>query len=149
MKKTAIVLSLLAVSAGVALAADDPIATRQALMEANGGAAGLSGGMLKGEMPYSPAAAKAALATFHATSLAFGDYFPDDSKTGGKTTAAPKIWEDAAGFEKALSKFQADAAAGFEAAGEDGPADLASFKAAVMPVLGNCKSCHETYRIKK
>jgi len=149
MKTTAIVLTTLVLSAGIVLAADNPIQTRQALMEANGGAAGLSAGMLKGEMPYSPAAAKAALATFHATSLAFGDYFPEDSKTGEKTTAAPKIWEDAAGFKKALSKFQADAAAGFEAAGEDGPADLASFKAAVMPVLGNCKSCHETYRIKR
>lgn len=149
MKKSAIVLTTLALSAGIAFAAENPIETRQALMEANGGAAGISGAMLKGEMPYSPAAAKAALATFHATSLAFGDYFPEDSKTGNKTTAAPKIWEDAEGFKKALSKFQTDAAAGFEASGEDGPADLASFKAAVMPVLGNCKSCHETYRIKR
>ena len=35
-----------------------------------------------------------------------------------------------------------------EAAGEDGPADLAAFKAAVGPVLGNCKSCHESYRVR-
>lgn len=149
MKKTAIALTALAFSAGIASAADDPIEIREALMEANGGAAGLSAGMLKGEIPYSPTAAKAALATFHGTALAFGNFFPEDSKTGGDTTASPKIWEDAEGFREKLAEFQADATAGFEAAGKDGPADLAAFKEAVMPVLQNCKGCHETYRIKK
>ena len=48
-------------------AAEDPIAARETVMEATGAAAGLGGGMLKGELPYSPAAGLAVLSTFAAT----------------------------------------------------------------------------------
>ncbi|MGN6548601.1 MAG: c-type cytochrome [Pararhizobium sp.] len=149
MQKTPIILTVLALTAGIAVAADNPIAIRQALMDSNGAAAGLAGSMLKGETPYSPAAGKAAIATLHATSVAFGSFFPENSKTGDHTKASPKIWSDAAGFQKALEKFQSDASAAMKAAGEEGPADLASFKAAIMPVLGNCKSCHQDYRVRQ
>ena len=62
MQKTLITLSLIAATATAAFAADDPIAVRKSLMQANGAAAGLSAGMMKKEIDYSPAAGKAAIA---------------------------------------------------------------------------------------
>jgi cytochrome c556 len=147
-KKTVLALSLIAASAVAAFAADDPIAVRKALMDANGGAAGLSAGMMKGEIAYSPAAGKAAITSFHASAMAFGDFFPEGSDMGADTHASPKIWEDRAGFDAELAKFQAASAAAMQASGRDGPADLAAFQAAVGPVLGTCKSCHQSYQVR-
>ncbi len=148
MKILVIATAALSISAGVVAAADDPIAVRKALMDANAGAAGLSGSMLKGDLDYNPMVAKAAIATFYAVASAYGDYFPEGSQGNGETTASPKIWEDMAGFQQAVGKFKTDAAAALEAAGKDGPADLDAFKSAVGPVLGNCKSCHESFRVQ-
>ncbi len=139
--------ALLLVS-GTAFAADDPIAVRKALMQATGGAAGLAGGMMKGEIAYNPAAGKSAIASLRAVAHSFGEFFPDGSLTGD-TTASPKIADDADGWKKALAKFAADADAAAKASGKDGPADLDAFKAAAGPVLSNCKTCHEAFRVKK
>ncbi len=136
------------IATGTAFAADDPIAVRKALMQATGGAAGLAGGMMKGEIAYNPAAGKSAIASLRGVAHSYGDFFPEGSLTGD-TTASPKIAEDAEGWKKALAKFAADADAAAQASGKDGPADLDAFKAAVGPVLGNCKSCHEGFRVKK
>lgn len=132
---------------GVAHAADDPLATRQAVMSSVGGAAGLGGGMMKGEIAYSPAAGKAAIATMRAASLTFGDYFPDGSDSGD-TEAAPAIWSDRAGFDAEIAKFAAATEAAAKASGKGGPADLDAFKAAFGPIFGSCKACHEGYRVK-
>ena len=133
--------------AGSVQAADDPIATRQDIMSSVGAAAGLGGGMLKGEVAYSPVAGKAAIATMNAAAASFGSFFPAGSDQGD-TGALPVIWENADGFAAELAKFSAAAGKAMEAAGKDGPADLDAFKAAMGPVFGTCKSCHETYRKK-
>ena len=104
--------------------------------------------MMKQQLEYNPAVAKAAIATLNATAHAFGAFFPEGSDMGANTTASPKIWEDMGGFEAAVAKFETDTAAAMQASGKDGPADLAAFQAAVGPVLGNCKSCHEAYRVQ-
>jgi cytochrome c556 len=132
-----------------AFAADDAIATRQALMDNNGSAAALAGAIMKGELAYSPAIGKAVVNAFAATALAYGDFFPEGSADDPRTAASPKIWEDMAGFDAVLAKFQAAAASAKQAGGKDGPADADAFAAAVKPVLGTCKSCHEAYRIQK
>jgi len=131
----------------VAQASEDPIATRQAIMASVGAAAGLGGGMMKGEIAYTPAAGKAAIATARAAALTFGNYFPAGSDQG-TTGAAPSIWENADGFAAELAKLAEATAAAVEASGKSGPADLDAFKAAMGPVFGTCKSCHETYRKK-
>ncbi|MCT7373464.1 c-type cytochrome [Chelativorans salis] len=141
-------LSALFITAAAVTAADDPVAVRKALMQSMAASAATSGAMLKGELDYNPVVAKAALATFNATAHAYGDYFPGGSETGGDTTAAPEIWKDPEGFQEALGKFQTDVAAALEASGKDGPADLAAFQQAVGPVLTNCRSCHEDFRVK-
>lgn len=148
MKKLVIAVSALALSATAVIAADDPIAVRKGLMQSVGAAAGVSGGLMKGEIDYNPVVAKLAIATMSGVAHAYGDYFPEGS-TSDASTASPKIWEDAAGYQAALDKFKADTEAAVAAAGKDGPADLAAFQAAVGPVLANCKSCHEAFRIQK
>lgn len=149
MKKTVLAFSVVAATAVAAFASDDPIASRKALMQGNGAAAGLSAGMMKGEIAYSPAAAKAAIAALNATAMTFGDYFPEGSDMGADTKASPKIWEDPDGFQAELAKFQSATAAAVQASGREGPADMEAFKAAVGPVLGTCKSCHEGYQIQQ
>ncbi|MES0810710.1 cytochrome c [Roseibium sp. SCPC15] len=134
--------------AGVAAhAAEDPVATRQAIMSSVGAAAGLGGGMMKGEIDYNPVAGKAVIATMRSASVTFGDFFPAGSDQG-ETGATAKIWEDADGFAAELAKFSAATEKAASASGKDGPADLDAFKAAMGPVFGTCKSCHETYRKK-
>lgn len=145
-KHVSLCLALVAGSvAPTAIAAEDPITTRKAIMKSVGAAAGAGGGMLKGEIAFDPKVATLALATMNAASHSFGDYFPEGSDSGMETTASPKIWEDMAGFSEKLTKFQADA----QAAVDSKPATLEAFKTAFGNVAQNCKGCHETYRIKK
>lgn len=146
-KCISIVSIAIAASLGAAQAADDPIGARQAIMSSVGAAAGLGGGLMKGEIAYSPAAGKAAIAAMRAASLTFGDYFPDGSNAGD-TEAAPAIWDNRAGFDAEIAKFVAATGTAMEAAGRAGPADLDAFKAAMGPVFGTCKSCHEGFRVK-
>ena len=127
MKSLPIALGALGLSALAALAADDPIAARQAIMDANGAAAASGAAMLKQESPYSPGVAKAVIAAFNATAHPFGDYSPEGRADAARSAAAPKIWEDPAGFEAALVKFSTDASAATAASGKDGPALHVSF----------------------
>ena len=137
-------LAICGVSA-TAIAASDPILVRQKIMKSNGGAAGVTGGMMKGEIAFDAKVATAAIRTMNAVSYTFGNYFPAGSETGMETTAAPKIWQDMAGFEAKLAQFQKDT----DAAAAAEPKDLEAFKVAMGPVMKNCKGCHEDYRIKK
>jgi cytochrome c556 len=147
MKRSAIAFSVLMLSVAAAAAADDPIATRKTLMDANGAAAAVSAALLKGDLDYNPTVAKAAIMTLRAVSHSYGAFFPAGSDKGN-TKASPKIWEDAAGFQKELAEFQEHADAAAQAAGKNGPADLAAFKAAVTPIFDDCKDCHQNYRLK-
>jgi cytochrome c556 len=140
---------IVAVTAGAlpALAAEDPIVARQTLMKSNGAAAAVAGGIMKDQIAYNPAVAKSVLAAWAAVGATYGDYFPEGSVDAARSKAAPKIWEDMAGFQAEVEKFATRASAGAEAAGKDGPADKAAFAAAAGPVLESCKSCHEAFRI--
>jgi cytochrome c556 len=134
----AIAVAGMAVSA---YATEDVVKTRKALMDSNGAAAGIGAGLVKEEIPFNPATAKAVFTVMRAVAYSYGDYFPEGSGEGD-TKASPKIWEDAAGFQAALTKFQADA----DAALASNAADLDAFKAAFGSVAGNCKSCHDAFR---
>lgn len=129
-------------------ASGDPVETRKSIMQSVGAAAGLGGAMMKGEVDYSPAAGKAAIAAMDAAAHAFGAFFPEGTETGD-TTASPAIWSDAAGFEAQLAKLQAVTGAAMKASGRSGPSDLEAFKAVMGPVMGACRSCHEGYRVKR
>ena len=130
---------------GVALAQEDPIAARKALMKANGEAAKTGAAMMKGEAPFDLDKARKVFATFENAGDKAPALFPDTSKTGGDTAADPKIWENLADFKARLEKLGVDA----KAAGAK-VTDLASFKAAFGNIGKNdCGSCHQNYRVKK
>lgn len=140
------------ISSSIAFAAGhgDAINARKAAMKEVGGAMGALSKMAKGEMEFDAAVAVASFEKMNEVSKTFGDYFPEGSETGmdseGKeTTAAPKIWEDMAGFEAAIDKFETDTAAAVAAA----PQSVEELGPLLGSVGGNCKACHETYRIKK
>lgn len=147
MRKLTGLIGAFVVAGTAAIAQDDPIAARTSLMSANGAATALAGGMLKGELPYSPEAGKAAIASWQAVAISFGSFFPEGSADPSRSAAAPAIWEDRAGFDAELAKFAEAAAAASEAAGDDGPADQAAFAEVAQPVMQTCRSCHETYQL--
>jgi len=121
----------------------DAISDRKAAMKNVGMAMGAAVKMLKGQMDYDPVVASLAFATMNNAAIGLTGLFPEGSETGGKTTASPKIWSDMGGFSSAVAKFQSDTAEAVAAK----PADLDAFKAVFGKVAGNCKSCHEGYRV--
>lgn len=140
------VLAVAAVALGITAVAaqSDPIAARKALMKANGDQAKAGAAMVKGDAPFDLAKAKVIFVTFVDAAGKMPNLFPDNSKTGGETTAAPKIWQDQADFKARFEKFAADSKAA-----ESKITDLASFKESFSAVAKNCGGCHELYRVKK
>jgi cytochrome c556 len=122
----------------------DSIAARKAMMKSNGQAAGSLAKMVKGEAPFDLPTAQKAFATFEDAAAKMPALFPDNSKIGGETTAAPKIWEDTADFKAKFVKFGNDAKAANASV-----KDLDTLKAAFPELAKNCGGCHELYRIKK
>jgi len=137
------VFSALTVS-GSAWAAEDPVATRQNLMKSNGAAVRMLTQMVRGEQPYDAAKAEIAMRSIHAVAAGFRFHFPEGS-TGGNTAAAPRIWEDKAGWQAANEKFEADSFAAIGPSGQG--AD--QLRTAFQTVAGNCQSCHQNYRINR
>lgn len=142
--RTACVVVALAVSATAVIAQSDPISQRKELMKSVGGQARVGAQMVKGEAPFDLAKAQAIFATYASVAAKMPALFPDNSKTGGETTAAPKIWEDMNGFKAGFAKFESEAKAA-----QASVKDLDSFKTAFGNVAKNCGGCHEVYRIKK
>ncbi|MCB1475899.1 MAG: cytochrome c [Rhodobiaceae bacterium] len=146
MKRTVIAVALLAMAAiSPAMASDEAIATRQAVMKDNGAAIGALAKMVKGEAEYDALAAQLAMRTIHSAAVGFDSLFPAGSETGGDTAASPKIWEDMEGFRMAAAKMAEDASAAIGPAGQG----LDSLKGAFGAVAKNCGSCHDAYRVKK
>lgn len=142
--KVALAAVFAVVGVTAVVAQTDPIATRKAAMKGVGAATAAGAKFVKGEAPFNLDEAKKILTTYSEGAKAFGGLFPDTSKTGGETTAAPTIWEKNDDFKAALAKWGKEA--------DDAMAsvkDLDTFKAAFGNITKNCASCHETFRIKK
>ena len=131
----------IALGATAVVAQSAAIAERKALMKSVGAAAKTGAGFMKGTTPYDNAKAVEVFATFASVAAKMPALFPDDSKTGGETTASPKIWDDKAGFTAAMAKFEAEAKAA-----QASVKDLDTFKAAFATTGKLCGSCHETFR---
>ncbi len=144
MKRLLFVATTLALGVSFAIAQQDPIAARKALMKKNGDEAKIGTQFMKGEAPFDLAKAKAIFATYQDAASKMPNLFPDNSKTGGDTAALPAIWEKKDDFVSRFKKLGADAKDA-----ETKVTDEASFKAAFPAVQKNCGGCHETYRLKK
>ncbi len=145
------VLAGVALMAGVAVGVtsvavgQDVIAQRKELMKQVGGATKTSSEMIKGDKPYDAKAAEAAATTIAQNWGKFVTLFPATAKTGGETTAAPKIWEDTKDFETKGAVLAKTAQEATQAAAK-GPE---AFKTAFGEVTKTCKGCHEVYRVQK
>ncbi len=139
-------LSIAVVSGSIAWADGhlDPIQNRKDAMAGVSTSMGALSNMAKGTTEFNAWGATAALRGMSYAVHDYGNYFPEGS-TGENTTASPKIWEDMAGFKGKLEKFQADIANAIA----NGPQDAAAIGPIMQTLGGNCKGCHETYRIKK
>jgi cytochrome c556 len=138
-------VAAIALGVSVALAQQDPIAARRALMKANGDEAKAGAAMAKGEAPFDLAKARKMFSTFEDAAAKAPSLFPDNSKTGGDTAAKAEIWENIDDFKARLVKLGTDSKAALESV-----TDLDTFKAAFGNIGKNdCAGCHEKYRVKK
>lgn len=128
-------------------AAEDPIATRKAMMQNVSAATKMGAAMLKGQMDYDPTAGQLVLRVMNQAALGVGELFPEGTQTGGETTVSAKVWEDMAGFKAALAKFQTDTASELMKPEETEFFDKESFTTAFIKVTKNCGVCHKVYRL--
>ena len=128
----------------IAAGCDDVIAKRQGFMKKSGAAGKEASAMIKGEAPFDLAKAKEIFATFANDAGEMPSLFPDCSRTGDKTTAAPAIWERNADFKALIAKFTEDIKAG-----QQNTKDLETFKARINTIADDCSSCHKQFRVRK
>ena len=84
---------LLGVTAAAAQSCEDVIDKRQTLMKKSGAEAKMGTEMIKGERPFDLAKVQEIYAAFAEDAKQMPTLFPDCSRTGHKTTAAPAIWQ--------------------------------------------------------
>lgn len=144
MVRTVLAVAVVALAATALVAQTDPIKARKDLMEANGKQSKAGNDMVQGKQPFNLDAAKKVFATFQEAGEKVPALFPDTSKTGGKTSAMPAIWENKADFDARFAKLASDSKAAIEAT-----KDLDTFKAQFTEVIKNCGGCHQVYRKKE
>ncbi len=144
MKKSLAVFSALFMLTSVASAS--PVTDRQALMKDVGRSMGVLGPVMKGGKPFEAEAVQAALEQLKADAVKMDAdaMFPKGSESGD-TAAAPKIWEDEAGFKAEIEKFRTATAAAADAK----PQDIDALRVAMKDVGASCGTCHQAYRVKK
>ncbi len=125
----------------VACTSDNVASDREELMEGVRDAAKPVGAMLKGEREFNADTLQESLTVFADAADKLGDLVPEGS-SGGE--ASPAIWDDPDGFAAAINEWQDTIAAAIDAA----PQSLDAAGPVIKPVMGNCKNCHEDYRIE-
>ena len=136
-------------SLAVAMAQQDPVKARKALMKDNGDQAKIGAARMKGEAPFDLAKARKIFATFEDAAAKapalFSQKMVDQPTADDPYSADPKIWENMDDFKAKLAKLGDDAKAAAAKV-----TDLDSFKAAFGTIGKNdCGGCHEKYRVKK
>jgi len=131
------------VTAAAAQSCQDIIDKRQALMKKSGAAAKTGSEMIKGERPFDLAQVQQIYEAFAEDASQMPSLFPDCSKTGKKTTAAPVIWQKMDDFKAAIAKFADD-----NKAAQGNTKDVEGLKANFQIIGRNCSNCHQTFRTK-
>ena len=139
MLRVAAVIAALVVGATVVSAQNvDVIKQRREAMRAIAKAGSAPFKMSKGELPFELAAVQAGLNTYQEQASKLKGLFPDDSKTGGNTDAAQRIWQARGEFESAIDTFIATAKKAAAAI-----KDETTFKAEYPNVVRSCGGCHK------
>jgi cytochrome c556 len=144
MIRTALAIVAIVVGVTALTAQSDPIAARQALMKTNGREGKIGSDMIRGKIPFDLAKAREMFAAFLDAANKMPNLFPENSKTGGDTSASPEIWVHMDDFRARFAKLAADSKAALETV-----KDRESFTAAYRNVNQTCDGCHEHYRVKK
>jgi cytochrome c556 len=137
-------LATVALGATIVMAQQNPILARQEIMKKSNDDLKMLTAMSKGEVPFDAAKAAAAYAAMEDSYKKVQSLFPDNSKTGDKTRASPKVWENRPDFDAKLAAFikvAGDAKA--KATNEAG------FKEIHPAVVKACDNCHENYRLRR
>src|SRR5262249_10507246 len=130
---------------GAVIAQSDPIAARMALMKGNNDNATIMVKMMRGQAAFDAAKVEAAFAQWADTAQKLPGLFPDNSKMGQKTRAAPKIWLSKADFDAKAMEFGKVVAENRDKA----KSSLDGLRAAI-PIVGDaCDNCHKNYRLAK
>ena len=137
-----LVVALSVGSAAAVVIAADAFQDRHMAMEAVGDAMKSLGAIAKKQAPFDAAVVKANATTIADHLKMASTLFPAGSG-GGKSLAKPEIWTDPAGFEKGMKDSLAAAVA------LQSVSDEAAYGPALGALGGNCKSCHDKYRIPK
>ena len=142
----AIVAALTVVfSVGAVMAQQDPVKTREDLMNKNNDHAKAVVQMMRGQQPFDAGAVDTAFKQWADTAQKLPGLFPDNSKTGGDNRASPKIWMNKSDFEAKAAAFAKAVAENHDNA----KSSLDGLKAAI-PVVGKaCDDCHKEYRLSK
>ena len=136
-----IVLGVAALALGItAVAAQNVIAERTALMKLQGAQTAQGVKFMKGEEPFDLAKAKNIFTVLAGTADKMPSVFPESSKNA-ESKSLPALWEKYDDFKALAAKLGSDS----RAAGAS-VKDEASFKAAFTEVTKNCGGCHRLYR---
>lgn len=143
--KKILMLSLCALLASPAFAADDPVAARQTIFKQFKKDAAAMGKMVKGDAFNKDEFSKLAA---HLDEIAQQpwQHFPAGTASGQakrQTDAKPEIWSKAADWTKAVDRFKAETGKLKQVAANG---DVASIKNQFGAVQKTCKSCHDGFR---
>ena len=135
---------VIALGATPVVAQQNPILARQEIMKKSDDDARLLTKMFRGEERFDAAKVASIYAAMEEGYKKVQGLFPDNSKTGEKTRASPKIWENRADFDAKLAAFIKTATdAKAKATNEEG------FKAVHTIVTKACDTCHADYRMRR
>jgi cytochrome c556 len=140
MKRIVFVAGILAIGVSAAIAQANVVEQRQQLMKDNGSHSQKMGAMLRGQVPFDLAQVQTSLKAYSQNAKKGPALFPENSKTPD-SKALPAVWQNKADFDGIFAKFDQDAQAALVSI-----KDEATFKTEMPKVLGNCGTCHKTYR---
>lgn len=125
---------------------EDAIKYRQSAFTVMANHLGRVGAMAQGRVPFDAKAAADNAAIVVTMSKLPWVAFGEGTDKGLPNRAKPEIWKDSAKVKDLAGKMMAEAEK-LEAAAKSGSLD--AIKAAMGPLGGSCKACHDDYRAEK